>query len=332
MDKRVAVILFNLGGPDSAAAVKPFLYNLFSDKAIIRLPFGFRHLLAWIISSSRHKTAQEIYSHLGGKSPILEETQKQAEALLSALKSKNPYDEFQVFISMRYWHPFSHEIVKSVQEWSPDEIILLPLYPHFSTTTTESSLKDWSDTVKKHKVNIPTKYIQDYYLADGFVDAQADLLLKSIAKLKKKKRKFHVLFSAHGLPESIIKSGDPYETQIYNSALSIAAKAKLDKSNWDVTFQSRVGPTKWIRPYTDSTILDFYDRGIDLVLLPISFVSEHSETLVEMDIEYKELAELNKVSGFERIKTLGVHPLFINCLADLCLNANKILPSKIHSF
>ncbi|PIR37643.1 MAG: ferrochelatase [Alphaproteobacteria bacterium CG11_big_fil_rev_8_21_14_0_20_39_49] len=317
--QKKAVILFNLGGPDSLNAVKPFLFNLFNDKAIISVPNPMRFILAKLISSKREKTAQEIYSHMGGKSTIIPQTIAQKDAL-EAILNEGGGDAYKVFICMRYWHPFSHEVVTEVKNYNPDEIILLPLYPQFSTTTTASSVNDWNNNAKKAWLEVPTKTICCYPYEEKFIKSHLNLINDAIKRVKNKDS-IRILFSAHGLPKKIIDKGDPYQWQVEQGAEKIAKKIEIDNLDWNVCYQSRVGPLEWIKPSTDEEIVRAGKEGKSVVLVPIAFVSEHSETLVELDIEYKKLADENNVKEYIRVPTLSVEKDFIRSLADICKNA-----------
>ncbi len=237
-----AIVLFNLGGPYSIEGVKPFLFNLFYDKRIINLPNPFRFLLAKLISSKREKTAQEIYKHIGGKSPILKNTEAQAKALEQEL-NKNENHTYKVFISMRYSAPFADEVIKSVKEFSPDEIILLPLYPQYSTTTTLSSVENWQQSAKKHDLKCNTQVICCYYNNQYFIEAYFQLI-KQHYEIACKVGKPRILFSAHGLPLSIVKKGDPYSIQVEESAKLIVDKLAVPNLDWSVCYQSKIGPVK----------------------------------------------------------------------------------------
>lgn len=304
---KVAIILFNLGGPDSPEAVQPFLRNLFRDPAIIRLPSFIRKPLASFIARRRTPKAQGIYAQIGGASPILGQTEAQARALEAAL---GPDHDWRGYVCMRYWHPMTEAVVKSVKRFAPDRIVLLPLYPQFSTTTTASSFKAWHEA---SSFKVPTKSIGSYPTEPGFIAASVDLLKQGLAEAGDGPKR--VLFSAHGLPERVIKAGDPYQTQVEQTAKAIAdAIGGLD---WSVCYQSRVGPLKWIGPSTDQEIERAGADKVGVVLYPLSFVSEHSETLVELDIEYRHLAEKAGVACYVRVPTVGTHPKFIAGLATL---------------
>jgi ferrochelatase len=312
---RIAVVLFNLGGPDSPAAVKPFLFNLFNDPAIIGAPGFVRAPLARLISSRREKSAQANYALMGGASPLLPETEKQAAALAAALAKALPEETVRCFIAMRYWHPFVEEAAEAVAAFAPDEIVLLPLYPQFSTTTTGSSLKAWSDAYRRPG---RSRAVCCYPVEDGFIEGYARLIGEAWAAAGKP-GPARLLFSAHGLPEKVVEGGDPYQAQVEATAAAIAAR--LDFADWRVCYQSRVGPLKWIGPATDEAIVEASREGLALVIAPIAFVSEHIETLVELDHEYGALAKANGCPAYIRVPALGVAGEFIGSLARLTLEA-----------
>ena len=316
MNKRIAVVLFNLGGPDNLKAVQPFLFNLFFDPAIINLPLPFRWLLASFISNRRAPIAQEIYKHLGGKSPILDLTKIQINALQLALKNDG---NVKCFIAMRYWHPMTLQTVEDVKKFDPDEIVLLPLYPQFSTATSGSSLKEWYQVAKKMNLNTNTKALCCYYTNIGWINAQVELINEKMKDVEEKEN-LRILFSAHGLPKKIIDSGDPYQDQIEKTALAIVEKLDYKSLDWTVCYQSKVGKLEWIGPSLDIEINRAAIDKIGILIVPIAFVSEHSETLVELDIEYKEIAEKLGVQEYHRVAAVGAHKSFINGLADLVRN------------
>lgn len=319
MQKKIAVVLFNLGGPDSASAIKPFLFNLFNDKAIISLPQPFRFLLAKLISSRREEEAGHIYAQIGGRSPILPLTEKQAHALTEKLNEKSG-GIYKVFIAMRYWHPRAEDVANEVKEFGADEVILLPLYPQFSTTTTGSSVKEWSKYARKFSLP-KAKTICCYPMEEKFITAHADLIKPYYERAAKAGNNPRILFSAHGLPEKIIAAGDPYQWQVEKTAEAIIKKLNIKNLDSQVCYQSRVGPLKWIGPATDEEIIRAGKDGVPLVIVPVAFVSEHSETLVELDLQYKKLAEDNGVKGYFRVPALGADENFIESLAGLCLSA-----------
>ncbi|MFN3669676.1 MAG: ferrochelatase [Brevundimonas sp.] len=315
--RRVAVVLFNLGGPDDQASVKPFLFNLFNDPAIIGLPNPFRTLLARLISSRRETSAQANYALMGGGSPLLPETRKQAAALVEALGGRLPGDEVRAFVAMRYWSPLTEETAVDVAAWGPEEIVLLPLYPQFSTTTTESSLKRWHELYAGSGVS---RTVCCYPEAPGWIEAQADGVRAKLAEAGD--RPVRVLFSAHGIPETLIsRKGDPYQEQIESTCAAIAARAGLAEGAWAICYQSRVGPMKWLGPSTPEAIEQAARDGVGVVVTPVAFVSEHIETLVELDIEYAELAHELGVSPYLRSPAVGVAAPFIQTLADAVVDA-----------
>lgn len=317
---KLAIVLFNLGGPDHVDAIEPFLFNLFNDKAIIGAPQPIRWMLARYISMRRAPIAAEIYGHLGGKSPLFEQTLDQSEALKKSLSENlGSSVEVETFISMRYWHPMSDECAHYVKEFNPDHIVLLPLYPQFSTTTTGSSFEDWHRAAKKAKVKAKTTSVCCYPVNNGFVDAIVDKLWPQIEQtcyIDKPR----VLFSAHGLPKKIVDGGDPYQWQVEQTALAVVNKLNLPALDWWVSYQSRVGPLEWIGPNTEDEIMRAGKEKVPLIIVPIAFVSEHSETLVELDIEYRELAEKSGVPSYMRTPTVTTHPSFISGLRDLVLS------------
>ncbi len=321
MTKKTAVILFNLGGPDEIKAIKPFLFNLFYDPAIIDLKNPWRWILAKFISAKRSIKAQGIYNKIGGKSPILELTNIQAKALEERL-SRNKDSEYKVFVSMRYWHPMSDTVVKNVRNYSPDHIILLPLYPQYSTTTTASSFADWKASADKIGMDIPTTKICCYPADLGFITAHAKLIKDAYWKASEN-GKPRVLFSAHGLPEKIIEKGDPYCWQIEKTVAIIIQILAIEGFDYSICYQSRVGALKWTSPSTEHEIKRAGSEKIPVLIVPVSFVSEHSETLVELDIIYRSLAEKSGVTGYVRVPALGTEPMFIDALADLCINSKE---------
>ena len=314
--KKTAVILFNLGGPDNPAAVKPFLFNLFNDHAIIRLPQPLRFMVAKLLAGRRAVIAREIYARIGGRSPILENTQAQAQALEQALGAG-----FKCFVVMRYWHPFAAEIVRDVKNYRPDEVVLLPLYPQFSTTTTASSFHAWDKAVCKAGLNLPTKKICCYPTQAGFIGALSGLCRGALEQARAYGNP-RLLLSAHGLPEKIVKVGDPYQWQCERTAEALARELGLEKNDWVLCYQSRVGPLKWIGPSTEEEIRRAGRDGVPVVIAPIAFVSEHSETLVEIDIDYRRLALQYGAPFFAYTGTVGTAADYTEGLATLVLEAS----------
>uniref|UniRef100_UPI00345B728D ferrochelatase n=1 Tax=uncultured Caulobacter sp. TaxID=158749 RepID=UPI00345B728D len=316
MAKKLAVVLFNLGGPDGPRAVRPFLFNLFRDGAIIGAPAIIRYPIAALIATTREKTAKANYAIMGGGSPLLPETEKQARALEAELAKALPDVEARCFIAMRYWNPLTGETARKVSAFAPDEIVLLPLYPQYSMTTTGSSLKVWRETYKDPGRQTTVCCYPD---EAGLVEAHARLIRETWEKAGSPAN-VRLLFSAHGLPEKVILAGDPYQRQVEVTAAAVAAKLPADL-DWTVCYQSRVGPLKWIGPSTDDEIRRAAADGKGVIVTPIAFVSEHVETLVELDHEYAELAEGEGVSPYIRVPALGVAPEFIAGLARTVADA-----------
>ena len=314
-----AIILFNLGGPDSLNAVEPFLFNLFNDPAIISLPTFIRYPIAKLISKRRTPIAKAIYSEMGGRSPILEETQAQAEAIEDSLKGEK--DEYKCFIVMRCWNPRATETIKKVKQFSPEQIILLPLYPQYSNATSGSSIGDWLDTCKKEKLTTKTKIICCYPTEKDFILSYASLI-KGKINLKKLKD-ITLIFSAHGLPENKIKQGDPYQWQVEQSVKELVKKLSINKLSYILSYQSRVGPLKWIGPSTEQVIKEEAKKNKIIIVVPVAFVSEHSETLVELDIEYKKLAEENGSKEYIRVPAVTTNKYFINSLKSSILHTSN---------
>ena len=317
---RIAIVLFNLGGPDRPESIRPFLLNLFRDPAILRVPGFVRPLLAWIIASARVKPATANYAFLGGRSPLLGLTEQQAAALEAAL----PDMDARCFIAMRYWHPFSDEAVRAVQAFDPDHVVLLPLYPQYSTTTTGSSLSAWREAAARLGLVKPTTALCCYHSDPGFVAGTAEGVRRALGEARAALppgQRLRVLFSAHGLPEVIIRQGDPYQYQIERSVAGVVRQLDEPDLDWRVCYQSRATPQKWIGPSTDDVIREAGREGIAVLVVPIAFVSEHTETLVELDIEYRELAEEAGVPGYFRAPTQNDDTGFIEALARLVRGA-----------
>ena len=314
---RTAVVLMNLGGPDSLDAVEPFLRNLFRDPAIIGAPGLVRRLLAHLIARRRGPEAREIYRTIGGRSPLLEETEAQAAALRQALADLG---EVEVAVAMRYWHPMSDEAARRMAAFRADRIVLLPLYPQFSTTTVASSLAAWHSATRAAGIAAPTHAICCYPQAKGLIAAHAALIEPLLAAAAEAGAP-RLLFSAHGLPKRVIARGDPYQWQIEETARHIVARLGREDLDWTICYQSKVGPLAWLEPST----IDELDRAgrdhVPVVVAPIAFVSEHSETLVELDVTYREHARAAGVPAYHRVPALGTHPAFVAALARLVRRA-----------
>lgn len=321
--KKIAVVLFNLGGPDSKKAIRPFLYNFFMDRNIVSAPLPVRYALAQYVSIKRAlKEAGTSYGFLGGKSPLLENSQAQARALEEVLNARKTA-EYKVFVSMRYWYPMARAVIAQINEYQPGELVFLPLYPQFSTTTTWSSLENfWAATqeddgwLHANWDEISRRAVCCYPFNDGFIKASAENIHTALMATKADGHaEPRVLFSAHGLPEKVIAGGDPYQWQCEESAAKIAQTLGL--SDWQVCYQSRVGRLKWIGPSTEEALKQAAIDKRAVVVYPHAFTQEHVETLVEIEIEYRRKAHEFGVPGFYRAATVSVHPVFIKGLAGL---------------
>jgi ferrochelatase len=313
---RLAIVLFNLGGPDRPESIRPFLLNLFRDPAILRVPFFVRPFLARIIARARVAPATVNYAYIGGKSPLLELTMQQARSLEAAL----PELDAQCFVAMRYWHPFSEEVAREVAAWKPDRVLLLPLYPHYSTTTVGSSVRAWREAAAKVGLVAPVTTLCCWFDDPGYAAAIAAMVAGSYDQARSgldPAIPLRVLFSAHGLPEIIVKSGDPYQYQIERSVEAVLGAWGRSDVDWAVCYQSRATPQKWIGPSTEDEIARAARDKTAVLVVPIAFVSDHSETLVELDIEYRELADHAGVPGYFRAPAPNSDPRFIAAVADL---------------
>ena len=324
---RLGVLLLNLGGPDELKDVRPFLYNLFSDPEIIRLPFPWlQKPLAWFISTRRAPTSEENYKQIGGGSPLRRITEEQAEALEEKLQNKG--HETKVFIGMRYWHPFTEEAIARIKKERVQNLVILPLYPQFSISTSGSSFRllkqIWEDDHELRKMEYTV--IPSWYQHPGYLKAMADLITKELDKVSNPDQA-HIFFSAHGVPVSYVEeAGDPYQKEI-EDCTRLIMKTLNRPNDYTLAYQSRVGPVEWLQPYTEEALGKLGEKGVkDLLVVPISFVSEHIETLQEIDIEYREIAEEAGIENFHRVPALDTHPVFIESLADLVEDAVKSPP------
>ncbi|MDD2878037.1 MAG: ferrochelatase [Acidiphilium sp.] len=318
---RTAIVLFNLGGPDGPGSIKPFRVNLFSDPAIIRAPIFIRFWLARLIAASAQRKAMAGYALMGGKSPLLGLTQHQADALEASLPGT------KCFIAMRYWHPFAGEVARAVKAWAPARILLLPLYPQFSTTTTGSSLADWHDAAAKAGLVVPTTTLCCWYDDPAFTASIAGLVMRTLAQARAELPPgtgVRLLFSAHGLPESIVKAGDPYQDEVERcteAVMEVITRALGEAVDYQVCFQSRATPQQWIEPSTTQAIERAARDGVAVVVVPIAFVSDHIETLVELDVDYREIAENWHLAGYYRVPAPNDDPAFIAALAGVARRA-----------
>ncbi|MEO0457194.1 MAG: ferrochelatase [Cyanobacteria bacterium P01_A01_bin.114] len=328
---RTGVLLLNLGGPEQLEDVRPFLFNLFADPEIIRLPFPWlQKPLAWLISNSRAEKSQENYKQIGGGSPLRRITEEQAEALKGQLQTHG-YDA-KVYIGMRYWYPFTEEAVAQIKNDGVEDLVILPLYPQFSISTSGSSFRLleqlWLEDPSLNRINYTV--IPSWYNRDGYVRAMANLIAQEIDKLPDPESA-HVFFSAHGVPVSYVEeAGDPYQREI-EQCTKLIMKQLNRPNDYTLAYQSRVGPVEWLQPYTEDAIAELGASGVsDLVVVPISFVSEHIETLQEIDIEYRELAEEAGIEGFHRVPALNTDPTFITDMSDMVTEALQA-PRKLFS-
>ena len=307
------VILLNLGGPDSLQAVRPFLYNLFSDREIIRLgPAPMQKPLAWLISTLRSPKTEKMYSQIGGKSPILDITRAQAVALEEALnkKSNSPHS-FKVYIGMRYWRPFTEEVVEQMSRDGIKKVIGLSLYPQYSVTTSGSSISEFRKAASRYGMEIII--VDSWHNHPLYIEALVDVIKRGLASFERESNP-HILFSAHSLPQKIIDQGDPYVDQTVETIREIE---KLLPITWHLSYQSKSGPVKWLEPSTEDKLEELAHAGIKNVLVvPISFVSDHIETLYEIDILYKDLAGKLGIN-LKRTESLNDHPKFIAALQDI---------------
>ncbi len=321
---RTGVLLLNLGGPDKLEDVGPFLYNLFSDPEIIRLPIPWlQKPLAWFIASRRTKKSQNNYKQIGGSSPLRRITEEQGDALRQQLKDMG--EDVKIYVGMRYWHPFTEEAIARLTHDGIERVVILPLYPQFSISTSGSSFRlletIWRENPQLQ--NIEYTVIPSWYKQQGYLQAMAQLIEQELEQLPNPEQA-HIFFSAHGVPKSyVIEAGDPYQQEIEECTCLIMNALNRPNSH-TLAYQSRVGPVEWLQPYTEDAIEELGKKGVrDLVVVPISFVSEHIETLQEIDIEYRELAEEAGIHNFRRVPALNTHPVFIQALADLVLDALK---------
>lgn len=312
-----AVVLLQLGGPDGPGAVQPFLYNLFCDPDIIDLPgaFLFRRGLARLISTRRAPRVIGLYEKIGGRSPILEQTEIQAGALRKALKAGG--DEFEVVIAMRYWHPFTEEAIRRLVDLGVEEVVLLPLYPHFSRTTTGSSFREWDRVTRRLAPTLTVRRVESYFDHPLYIEAIGDRIAESLARVPEGDRdRVHVVFSAHGTPLKLAREGDPYSTHIRKTYELVVSRGNFGRRH-HLCFQSKVGPQRWLGPSLRGMLAMLARDGVsDVIIIPIAFVSDHIETLSEINIEAREEAHRLGITSFAMTAALLDHPKFIACLAD----------------
>ncbi|KAL5704034.1 hypothetical protein ACHQM5_022510 [Ranunculus cassubicifolius] len=326
-NEKVGVLLLNLGGPETLKDVQPFLFNLFADPDIIRLPRLFRFLqkpLAQFISVLRAPKSREGYASIGGGSPLRHITDAQAEELRKSLCEKNV--PAKVYVGMRYWHPFTEEAIEQIKRDEITMLVVLPLYPQFSISTSGSSLRLLESIFREDEylVNMQHTVIPSWYQREGYIKAMANLTEKELEKFPNPE-KVMIFFSAHGVPVAYVEeAGDPYKAEMEQCVdLIMEELEKRGKMNpFTLAYQSRVGPVEWLKPYTDDTIVELGQKGVkSLLAVPISFVSEHIETLEEIDVEYKELALKSGIEQWGRVPALGIEPTFISDLADAVIES-----------
>ena len=315
---RVGIVLLNLGGPERIQDVGPFLYNLFADPEIIRLPIpALQKPLAWLISTLRSNKSQEAYRSIGGGSPLRRITDQQARELQSLLRQRDV--DATTYVAMRYWHPFTESAVADMKADGIDQVVVLPLYPHFSISTSGSSFRELQRLRQGDErfAQLPLRAIRSWHDHPGYLKAMAQLIEREIDACVDPSTA-HVFFSAHGVPKSYVEeAGDPYQKEI-ESCAELIMKTLGRENPWTLAYQSRVGPVEWLQPYTEEALGELGEKGVkELVVVPISFVSEHIETLEEIDIEYREIATEAGVSNFRRVPALDTDPTFIASLADL---------------
>ncbi|MGH9862709.1 MAG: ferrochelatase [Candidatus Acidiferrales bacterium] len=314
---KTAVVLFQLGGPDSLEAVEPFLVNLFSDPDIIDFPFArlAREPLARLVARQRAAKARKHYAEIGGRSPILALTQRQAAALEEELAATLPA---RAYVAMRYWHPLTEEVVAEVIRQSFAQVVLLPLYPQYSGVTSGSSLKEWQRRFPANSCS--TAEIRQFYEHPLYLEAVAERINQALGRFPAG-ADVHLLFSAHGVPQSVIDAGDPYQEQTEATVRLLRQRAGWP-NRATLCYQSKVGPGRWLTPMLHQALPELRARGVKHVLvIPISFVTDHVETLYEIDIEAREQAKKLGFDQFEMMAALNDSPLFIRCLADLVLRA-----------
>jgi ferrochelatase len=316
---KLGVLLFNLGGPETLADVRPFLFNLFSDPEIVRLPFrALQKPLAWLISTVRYKKSSAYYAQIGGGSPLRRITEEQAAALREELARRGV--EAGVYVGMRYWHPFTETAIERIVRDGITELILLPLYPQFSVSTTGSSFKDFAAQLDKKGGGrqIRIHNITEWYSYEPYINALAEQIEDEIKRFPDPHpQRTHLLFSAHSVPQSYIEQGDPYLRQTEETVQQVSERLG-NLSPVHLSFQSKVGPVKWLEPSTDAKLRELRAEGVEQVLaIPISFVSDHIETLYELDILYNKLAEEIGIRAYRRLPALNCDPNFISALADM---------------
>ena len=314
---KVGVLLFNLGGPETLRDVKPFLYRLFSDPEIIHVKFSpLRKAIAYMIATFRRKTSEGYYSQIGGGSPLRRLTEEQASALANELKRRGR--DVETFVGMCTWHPFLFEAVDKIDEANIDSLVILPLFPQYSVTTTGSGFAVLRELIDKHPQfkKLDVQWICSWADQPTYIESFVQAIQRELGKFTDPE-KVHLLFSAHSIPESYVRKGDPYLEQTKETVELIMVR--LGRRNpYQLSFQSKIGPVKWLEPFTSDVIVELGKQGVDDVLvIPVSFVSEHIETLYELDILFRKVAADAGVENFRRVPALNSDPTFIRALADI---------------
>jgi ferrochelatase len=321
---KVGVLLFNLGGPETLRDVKPFLYRLFSDPEIIRIKWGpARKALAYTIATLRRRTSEGYYRQIGGGSPLRRLTEEQARALADEFKTRGK--DVETFVGMCTWHPFLKEAVERIEKSDIQRLVILPLFPHYSVTTTGSGFAALRNLIEKRpsfkKFNV--QWVRSWEAHPRYIESFEQFIRRELVKFKNPDG-VHILFSAHSIPESYVREGDPYLEQTKKSVELIMDRIGR-KNPYELSFQSKIGPVKWLEPFTNDVIKRLGKEGItDVLVVPISFVSEHVETLYELDILYKKVAEQAGVANFRRVPTLNSDPSFIEALAEIVEGTLKL--------
>ncbi|HTQ53858.1 MAG TPA: ferrochelatase [Bryobacteraceae bacterium] len=313
--RKIGVVLFQLGGPDSLDAIEPFLFNLFNDPDIIDFPFArlARQPLARLIAATRARHVSHHYAAIGGRSPILEFTRRQAEALQAELRHE--FDA-RVAVAMRYWHPFTEEAIRELASHAAPDLVLLPLYPQYSRTTTGSSLNEWRRRFQPNGWNPRVQVIQGFHEDAGYIDALVTAIDEAVAGFDNP-ADVDLVFSAHSVPVSVIDAGDPYQQQIERTVELVWQRGRWP-SRRHLCYQSKVGASKWLQPSMHVTLNCLAEAGGRHVLVvPVSFVSDHVETLHEIAIEHRALAHRLGIPDFRMVPGLNDSPRFIAVLARL---------------
>ncbi len=323
--RRVGVVLFQLGGPDTLEAIEPFLYNLFCDPDIIDFPFARlgRKPLAKLISSTRARKVQHHYAVIGGGSPIRRNTERQARALEQELRAQGL--DACCFVAMRYWHPFTAEAIEQLKRSGCDEIVLLPLYPQYSSTTTGSSLNEWR---RLFHDDVPTFCVEDFYRNPAYLDAMAEKVNEALARFDGSDQ-VEIVFSAHGVPISVIQKGDPYQAQIEDT-VRLLMQYGAWRNPHRLCYQSKVGASRWLQPSLHQTLRTLAAEHVrDVCVVPIAFVSDHVETLGEIDHEARHEADQLGITHFEMSAGLNDSPKFISALGQIVTEAlGQAVPSS----